>query len=848
MLPFLSLILAAAVHTDTLVVEEAKIEGPHPIPAVHMTDSVNLEGKRYDITDILKQNTSLALRPFKTDAGVIRNGDAVGKPSSSDSIATLSVLQVTVDAVRWTKCRLISEQMKQHKYFLDGKETDGEMRLLPGRHEIKIIDFVDATAAPDTFDLRITGNDLSHLNVNPTTPRNFDLDLNVHGPRYGGISISPSGRYAATQYLNVLEGGENIWHTTLTDLKTGRTVYAGEYRNFKWCQQRDAVYYTRKGVDGLELIALDVATMSETVLAAALPDANFRLSPDESFVIISRNTAGPKPKNALKSLYTPDDRMDGWRTHSDPFILHLSRGVMQRLTYGSESTYVMDIAHDSSRILLANSHTDVSRLPMQRIDIIEYDVNTGKFSTLLKGAEWIQNAWYATDNHTLYVQGTGKAFDGIGSEVIPGQHAMSYQLTLFSYDPYTKSSRHLLPKGFKPSVDNVFVNKSDGLLYLTCTDAYNRTLWVLDPITLYRQRYDMPLSYLQGVAIAQTASPRCIFYGQSGTQAFGAYSTTLQAKLAAYADRVTYGKSIVCGDTIQCVEPAARPKCTPFGDLKWEELYPGLRTAQCHEWQFRATRGDDIKGFYYLPADFDAKAHYPMIVYYYGGCTPTSRLTRWHYPLSALANMGFVVLVLEPSGASGFGQEFAARHVGTWGEESGDDIIEGVKAFCEEMQFVDASKVGCMGASYGGFMTQYLQTKTDIFAAAISHAGISNITSYWGGGYWGYSYGETAEYGQFPWNNPKLFTEHSPLFNADKIHTPLLLLHGTKDTNVPTNESQQLFTALKILGREVSYIQVDGEDHIINDYQKRKDWVEAICAWFVKHLQCDSSWWDDLGY
>ena len=216
MLPFLSLILAAAVHTDTLVVEEAKIEGPHPIPAVHMTDSVNLEGKRYDITDILKQNTSLALRPFKTDAGVIRNGDAVGKPSSSDSIATLSVLQVTVDAVRWTKCRLISEQMKQHKYFLDGKETDGEMRLLPGRHEIKIIDFVDATAAPDTFDLRITGNDLSHLNVNPTTPRNFDLDLNVHGPRYGGISISPSGRYAATQYLNVLEGGENITPHLLT--------------------------------------------------------------------------------------------------------------------------------------------------------------------------------------------------------------------------------------------------------------------------------------------------------------------------------------------------------------------------------------------------------------------------------------------------------------------------------------------------------------------------------------------------------------------------------------------------------------------------------------------------------
>ena len=145
-------------------------------------------------------------------------------------------------------------------------------------------------------------------------------------------------------------------------------------------------------------------------------------------------------------------------------------------------------------------------------------------------------------------------------------------------------------------------------------------------------------------------------------------------------------------------------------------------------------------------------------------------------------------------------------------------------------------------------MTQYLQTRTDIFAAAVSHAGISNIASYWGGGYWGYSYGEVAEYGQFPWNNPKLFTEHSPLFNADKIHTPILLLHGTADTNVPTHESQQLFSALKMLGREVSYIQVDGENHIINDYAKREQWMEAILAWFAKHLQCDSTWWDDLGY
>ena len=118
-----------------------------------------------------------------------------------------------------------------------------------------------------------------------------------------------------------------------------------------------------------------------------------------------------------------------------------------------------------------------------------------------------------------------------------------------------------------------------------------------------------------------------------------------------------------------------------------------------------------------------------------------------------------------------------------------------------------------IGASYGGFMTQYLLTQTDIFAAAMSHAGISNVTSYWGEGYWGYSYNSVAAAESYPWTDPELFTKQGSLFNADKIHTPLLLIHGTADTNVPIGESIQLFNALSILGRQVEFISVDGGDH-----------------------------------
>lgn len=125
-------------------------------------------------------------------------------------------------------------------------------------------------------------------------------------------------------------------------------------------------------------------------------------------------------------------------------------------------------------------------------------------------------------------------------------------------------------------------------------------------------------------------------------------------------------------------------------------------------------------------------------------------------------------------------------------------------------------------------MTQYLQTQTDIFAAAISHAGISDHTSYWGEGYWGYSYSEVSMANSYPWSNPDLFVKQSPLFNADKIHTPLLFLHGDADVNVPVGESIQMFTALKLLGRETAFVAVTGQDHHIVDYGKRIQWQNTI--------------------
>ena len=359
------------------------------------------------------------------------------------------------------------------------------------------------------------------------------------------------------------------------------------------------------------------------------------------------------------------------------------------------------------------------------------------------------------------------------------------------------------------------------MIYFTADDRMGRNLFRLNPKNMQVTRFELPVTYVQDYSIATTAksAPRAVFFGQTPQRARDMYTCEL-------------GK--------------AKPRTRHIGSINFDDIYKDVAIAPSTSWQFKATRGDSIDGFYLLPPNFDSSKKYPMIVYYYGGCSPSSNQLESWYPFQTFAAQGYVVYVLNPSGTTAYGQEFAARHVNTWGHESGDDIIQGVKEFCKQHNFVDAKRVGCIGASYGGFMTEYLQTRTDIFAAAISHAGISNIASYWGGGYWGYSYGETAQYGSFPWNNPDLYVKQSPLFNADKIHTPLLLLHGTADTNVPTNESQQLYTALKILGRDVAYVQVEGENHVITDYNKRLAWLNVIYAWFAKYLQNDSSWWDSI--
>ena len=811
-------LLPATAMADTITVSRANLIGPLEVKAPYATEAHNMKGDTYDIKHLLEENRQLINR-LNTSTLQIAEGEPLLKDTAYSHHA-LMAFQFTVSADKFTKAHLQIENLKDYKVYVNGKGLAGtDLRLTGGTVDVALLCLTNKENK-DSFNIALTGDNIAHIKINAEGKRAYTLDEMIYGEHYSGAELSPSGKYLITHSYNLKEGGKADYNTVVTDVVTQRVVFRPSgYMSLSWMPRRDVLFYTKNGDLGRQLLTFDLATQKETVLSEYIPQGSFTVSPTEDFLIYSKTQEGKYEEGPLKRLHQPDDRMPGWRNRNYLMRFDLKTGVMQQVTFGETSVYLNDISSDGKTLLASFGSFDTRRKPFEATSIVSIDLADNKVDTLLNDEPYVASAIFSPDAKQLVVTASPAAFKGIGSEVAEGQIPNMFDYRLYLFNIADKKVKPLLPK-FNGAVGEVEWSYANNNIYFKATDEYNETLYRLNPKSGKVTRFDLPITFIQNYSIAMGQKDPCaVFFGQTGERAREMYS---------------------------CVLNKTKPAATRIGHIDFDKMYENVAIGSCHNWDFKSSRGDMVKGYYFLPANFDASKKYPLLVYYYGGCTPTPKMLEFHYPLQVLAAMGYVVYVCEPSGAIGFGQEFAARHVNTWGQMSGDDIIEGTKAFIKEHPYVNAEKVGCMGASYGGFMTQYLQTRTDIFAAAISHAGISNIASYWGGGYWGYTYGQIAQFGSFPWNNPDLYMKQSPLFNADKIKTPLLLLHGTVDTNVPTNESQQMFTALRILGKPVSYIQIDGENHVIVTHNKRLKWQEAIFAWFAYWLKDEPEWWTEL--
>jgi dipeptidyl aminopeptidase/acylaminoacyl peptidase len=207
-----------------------------------------------------------------------------------------------------------------------------------------------------------------------------------------------------------------------------------------------------------------------------------------------------------------------------------------------------------------------------------------------------------------------------------------------------------------------------------------------------------------------------------------------------------------------------------------------------------------------------------------------------------LTGHGYRCVLPNIRGSASFGSEWIAALGGRWGDADAADVMAVVDGLVKRGA-VDAARIGVMGLSYGGFLTQWLIGVTDRFAAAVGENGVSNQVSAWGNSYFAVHYNRRARLGD-PLTDEGMqrLWEHSPLRNAARITTPLLMLQAEEDRVCPAADNEQLFTALRVLGREVEYVLYPEEHHEMKTNgrpDRRIDRMERILAWFQRWMPTD---------
>ncbi len=801
-----SLCWGMLLNAERMEINTFHYAGPYPVKVPYQVDTVDVNSEPWKTDRLLK--TPLSLETVAQ--GKLLAADAL--PVTSDGYA-LHLLGFTLENTRYGKAELKVEGIKSYQVYVDGKLCeDLKLALEPASHRI-IVKYLSVPGQKETPKLSLDTEKEGIFTLTQEEGRLYTLADVLHGKRYTDVEVSPDGKYLILAYRTTRVGGQTENTYVVRELATGR-VLAERSEELHWMPRSSEYYLTRQGVNGKELVRVNPSTGIETLMSTSLPEGSFRFSPTEDYLLFSLVQEGPKEKKEIYEYVDPDDRQPGWRDRTYLAKYDLASGLMQPLTYGYRQVFATDISADGNKVLMMVTKRRLEARPTTLYSLYILDVNTLESDLLVEDDGFISNALFSPDARQVLIAGSPESLGGIGKNVKEGQTPSMIDTQLYLMEVADKSVKPLT-LNFNPNVMQTVWNKADGKVYFTAENRDYYSLYQMEPASGVIRQVEVPEDMVLNMAVS-SQKPVLAFYGESVSNSHRLYSVDLKSR-----------KPVLVEDLSK-------------------DILKDIRLGSCEAWNFVNSRGDTIYGRYYLPPHFDATRKYPMIVNYYGGCSPTSRNFESRYPHHAYAALGYVVYVIEPSGATGFGQEFSARHVNTFGDGVADDIIEGTRKFVDEHAFVDDRKIGCIGASYGGFMTQYLQTKTDIFAAAISHAGISDHTSYWGEGYWGYSYSEVSGANSYPWKNKELFVDHSPLFNADKIHTPLLFLHGSVDMNVPVGESIQMYTALKLLGRETALVVVDGQDHHIVDYGKRIQWQNTIFAWFAKWLQDDPSWWNTL--
>jgi dipeptidyl aminopeptidase/acylaminoacyl peptidase len=367
---------------------------------------------------------------------------------------------------------------------------------------------------------------------------------------------------------------------------------------------------------------------------------------------------------------------------------------------------------------------------------------------------------------------------------------------------------------------------------LNRTEDFDRSVesyaWTPDSARIYFSAEDKAEMPVYAIAAAESGAPRVIADGYNAdfdlsrdgrTLALARTSLTMPAEIfTADADGGAHLRQVTQQNGALLAEIAL-----PAAETFW----------------FEGADKTQVEGLLIRPPRFDAAKKYPTLFLIHGG-PQGAWMDAWGYRWNqqVMAAAGYVVVMINPRGSTGYGQKFTAAISRDWGGKVYEDLMKGLDAAIAKYPFIDGSRVGAAGGSYGGYMIDWIATHTDRFRCLISHAGPYDLAS---------EYGATEElwfadweFGGPPWAKPEMYRKWSPSEYAamlGKYKTPTLVVGGELDFRVPYNQDLEFFTALQVQGVPSKLVIFPDEGHWVLKPQNSELWYSTFLDWLGRYLR-----------
>lgn len=265
-------------------------------------------------------------------------------------------------------------------------------------------------------------------------------------------------------------------------------------------------------------------------------------------------------------------------------------------------------------------------------------------------------------------------------------------------------------------------------------------------------------------------------------------------------------------------------------------LMSQLRLASAEYVHFKSKDGTAVSGYLYKPVEFDAAKKFPTILHPHGG--PVGQYSAsFDHMVQLFAAHGYAVLLPNPRGSSGYGEKFCAAIFADWGNKDYQDDMAMVD-YALDQGIADPDKLGVGGWSYGGISTDFIIAQTTRFKAAISGAGAAEFTSLYGHDHYQREY--EIELG-YPWEQQAVWDKISPFYKVKNITTPTLFMGGENDSNVPILGGEQMYQAMKALGRITELVVYPNEFHGFITPSHIKDRLERNIAWYAHYVKGENT-------